>query len=71
MPGIVEARAEPIRNLVTGEPYQARLVLLHGFEYAEAEFASSTTTASGVIAHDWAQRHSHFHDAAPDPRTGR
>ena len=56
----MEARAEPIRNPVTGEPHQARLVLPHGFEYAEAEFASSTTTASGVIAHDWAQRHSHF-----------
>ena len=60
VPGIVEARAEPIRNPVTGEPHEARVVLPHGFEYAEAEFASSTTTASGTIAHDWAQRHSHF-----------
>jgi hypothetical protein len=60
VPEVVEARAEPIRNPVTGEPHQARLVLPHGFEYAEAEFASSTTTASGLIAHDWAGSHAHF-----------
>jgi hypothetical protein len=57
---VVEARADPIRNPVTGEPHQARVVLPHGFEYAEAEFASSTTTARGLIALDWAQKHSHF-----------
>jgi hypothetical protein len=60
VPGVVEARAEPIRNPVTGEPHYARLVLPQGFEYAEAEFGSSTTKASGLIAHDWTQRHSHF-----------
>ena len=58
--GIVEARSEPIRNPVTGEPHYARLVLPHGFEYTEAEFASGTATASGQIAHDWTQRHSHL-----------
>ena len=60
VPGVVEARTEPIRNPVTGEPHFARVVLPHGFEYTEAEFASSTTKASGLVAHDWAQRHSHF-----------
>jgi hypothetical protein len=60
VPGIIEARAEPIRNPVTGEPHYARVVLPHGFEYHEAEFASSTTKASGLIAHDWAQAHGHF-----------
>ena len=60
VPGLFEARSEPIRNPVTGEPHYARLVLPQGFEYAEAEFASSTTRASGPVALDWAQRHSHL-----------
>jgi hypothetical protein len=60
VPGVVEARSEPIRNPVTGEPHYARVVLPHGFEFTEAEFASSTTRASGVIAHDWTQAHSHL-----------
>jgi hypothetical protein len=60
VPHVVEAHSEPIRNPVTGEPHYARVVLPHGFEYTEAEFASSTTRASGVIAHDWAQGHAHL-----------
>jgi hypothetical protein len=60
VPGLLEARSEPIRNPVTGEPHYARLVLPQGFEYTEAEFASSATRATGVIAHDWAQGHAHM-----------
>ncbi len=60
VPGVVEARSEPIRNPVTGAPHHARLALAEGFEFAEAEFASSTTTAKGPIMHDWAQRHAHL-----------
>jgi hypothetical protein len=52
---------EPIRNPVTGAPHRARVVLPHGFEYTEAEFASSTTkTSGGPIALDWANGHCHF-----------
>src|SRR5205823_6229252 len=60
VPGIVEARAEPIRNPVTGEPHFAKLSLRKGFEFLEAEFASSTTQASAPIALDWAGRHAHL-----------
>jgi hypothetical protein len=60
VPGVVKAQSEPIRNPVTGEPHYARLLLPHGFEFTAAEFASSTTQASGPIAHDWAQRHAHL-----------
>jgi hypothetical protein len=60
VPGLVEARSEPIRNPVTGAPHRARVVLPHGFEYTEAEFASSTAKASGVIAHDWTSGHAHL-----------
>jgi hypothetical protein len=58
--GLVEAKAEPIRNPVTGEPHQARLTLPAGFEYAEAEFGSSTTRAGDPLALDWTGRHAHF-----------
>ena len=58
--GIVEATAEPIKNPVTGQPHRAKVSLPHGFEYAEAEYASGTTKATGAIAHDWAGRHAHF-----------
>ena len=60
VPNIVEARGEPIRNPVTGAEHRARLVLPQGFEYAEAEFASSTANASGAISLDWAKGHAHF-----------
>ena len=58
--GLVEAVAEPIRNPVTGEAHRARVSLPHGFEYAEAEYASSTTRTTGPIENDWTGRHAHF-----------
>ena len=64
---MVAARGEPIRNPVTGEPHYGRVVLPQGFECTEAEFASSTTRASGPIAHDWTQAHSHFAMLHPTP----
>jgi hypothetical protein len=42
VPGLIEARGEPIRNPVTGRPHRARVVLPQGFEYTEAEYGSST-----------------------------
>lgn len=66
--GIVEARGEPIRNPVTGAEHRARLVLPHGFEYIEAEFASSTTKAAGPIALDWTSGHGHFATLHLTPR---
>jgi hypothetical protein len=60
VPGIVEAKAEPIRNPVTGQPHRAKVTLPHGFEYTEAEYASSTTKTMGAIANDWTGRHAHF-----------
>lgn len=58
--GLIEVKGEPIRNPVTGEEHRARVVLPHGFEYTEAEFASSTTKTMGVIENDWIGRHAHF-----------
>jgi hypothetical protein len=50
--GIVESRAEPIKNPVTGDEHRARIVLPNGFEYTEAEMGSTVlwrTTAGGVL----------------------
>src|SRR5690606_12627021 len=47
--GIVEATAEPILNPVTGQPHRAKVVLPQGFEYLEAEYASSSTRTTGPI----------------------
>src|SRR5262245_15319758 len=58
--GIVEGRAEPIRNPVTGEPHFAKLSLRSGFEFIDAEFASSTVKAAKPIELDWQGRHAHL-----------
>lgn len=60
IPGVAEVHAEPIRNPVTDQPHRARVVLPHGFEYDEAEFASSTVKTSGTIALDWTKGHAHL-----------
>ena len=59
VPGLVEALVEPIRNPVTGAPHRVRVVLPEGFEYHEAEFASSRTHApNAAVPLDWQDRHS-------------
>ena len=58
---MIETSGEPIRNPVTGAAHRARVVLPHGFEYTEAEFASTTTrTSGGPIALEWVNGHGHF-----------
>jgi hypothetical protein len=44
--GVIDTSVEPIRKPITGHEHCARVVLLQGFEYREAEFASGRTTAS-------------------------
>jgi hypothetical protein len=60
VPGIVEARAEPILNPVSKGPHRARVTLPHGFEYVEAEYANSVTAAHDPMAFGWPQGHAHF-----------
>ncbi len=49
IPGIGEARIEPIKNPVTGEEHRARIVLQNGFEYQEAE-AGNTVSLKATVA---------------------
>jgi hypothetical protein len=66
VPGLVEARIEPIRNPVTGAEHRARVVLPEGFEYREAEYASGTARSTGPIALDHSGSHAHLADIAWD-----
>jgi hypothetical protein len=58
--GIVEGSAGPIPDPVNGKPHRARVSLPSGFEFTEAEFGSSATKATGVIAGEWDGRHAHL-----------
>jgi hypothetical protein len=61
VPSIVDARVAPIRSPVTGAVGRARVVLKDSFEFAEAEFASSTIeTGDSPFALDWVDRHAHL-----------
>ena len=57
---VVESKVEPIRNPVTGAEHRPKLSLPAGFEFTEAEFASSTTKAGAPILLDWSGKHAHF-----------
>lgn len=59
--GIVDARIEPIRNPISGEPQRARVQLPGGFEFSEAEFASGSIDAPvAALPLTWRDRHAHL-----------
>lgn len=58
--GVVQAKAEPIRNPVTGNVHRPKVSLQAGFEFSEAEFASGTAKADTPIKLDSANCHAHL-----------
>jgi hypothetical protein len=60
VPGLIESRAEPIKNPVTGAKHRARIVLPEGFEYTEAEMGSGTSTTQGPIEMQFANSYAQF-----------
>jgi len=62
VPGLIEARGEPILNPVTGAEHRARIDLPHGFEYAVAEAGRGWAETSGPIELRLADSHAHFYD---------
>jgi hypothetical protein len=60
VPGMIDARGEPIINPVTGSQHRARIDLPAGFEYAQAEVGRGWTKTSGPIEHDLKDSHAHF-----------
>jgi hypothetical protein len=41
IPGVGEARVEPIKNPASGEEHRAKIVVPNGFEYKEAEMGNT------------------------------
>jgi hypothetical protein len=60
VPGMIDARGEPIRNPVTGQFHRARIDLPQGFEYARAEVGRGWATTSGAIKLSINDAHAHF-----------
>ncbi|MEX6501095.1 DUF1326 domain-containing protein [Pseudomonas zhanjiangensis] len=58
--GVLEVTGEPIRNPVTGEPEEARIVLPKGFEFTEAQVGSGTYQTQGAIKIAAQNSHGHF-----------
>jgi hypothetical protein len=58
--GVTDVRVEPIKNPVTGAEHRARIVLPHGFEYHEAEIATSTVKTEEPMPLEWTGRHGHI-----------
>lgn len=54
VPDVLEASLEPIKNPVTGKPHRASIKLPEGFEFREAEMASSTFTSTRELPQDYA-----------------
>ena len=60
VPGMLEGRAESIRNPMTKADHQIRVTLPTGFEFTESEFVSGTAKAAGQIEIDFDGTHAHL-----------
>ena len=60
IPGVIEARGEPIKNPVSGEEHRARINLPTGFEYESCEVGRGWATTKGPIEIELADSHAHF-----------
>jgi hypothetical protein len=60
VPGLIEAKGEPIRNAVTGAEHRAQICLPEGMEFTVAEVASGTTQAKAGIKLDLKNTHLHL-----------
>jgi hypothetical protein len=60
VPGLIEGRAEPIRNPVTGAPHPVRIGMPDGFEFTESEVVSGTSKATGAIELNFDGTHAHL-----------
>jgi hypothetical protein len=62
VPGLIEGKAEPIRNPITGAEHRAQICLPEGFEFTVAEVASGTSRVTGGIKLDFKATHAHLAD---------
>ena len=62
VPDLIEMRAEPIRNPITGAVHRARIDLPHGFEYKIAEIGSGSAEVQGPIPMSLTKSYGQFAD---------
>ena len=60
VPGVIEARGEPIVNPVSGQEHRARISLPNGFEYDTAEIGRGWAETKGALAISLADSHAQF-----------
>jgi len=60
VPGILVAKAEPVRNPVTGKPHRAQIVLPEGFGSTLIETASGTVRSTAAVKLDFANTFASF-----------
>lgn len=62
--GVFETETRPVPNIVTGDPYRARINLPNGFEYTQAEVASGRTRIIGgaIPVEGLTDSHAHLTD---------
>ena len=60
VPGVIDARGEPIVNPVTKQEHRARINLPNGFEFTLAEAGRGWANTSGAIKLNLADSHAHF-----------
>ncbi|MCA1660922.1 MAG: DUF1326 domain-containing protein [Novosphingobium sp.] len=60
VPGLLEARGEPLRNPVTGEAHRARIHLPEGFEYDVCEVGRGWAETRAPLAITLADSHAQF-----------
>jgi hypothetical protein len=60
VPGVVEARGEPIINPVTKERHRARFNMPNGFEFTLAEVGRGWAKTMGAIKLNLEDSHAHF-----------
>jgi hypothetical protein len=60
VPGVLEGKADSIRNPVTGAAHPVRVTMPTGFEFTESEVLSGHSKASGAIELDLDGSHAHL-----------
>jgi hypothetical protein len=60
VPGVVDARGEPIINPVTKQEHRVRFDMPNGFEFTLAEAGRGWASTSGAIELELADSHAHF-----------
>jgi hypothetical protein len=60
VPGLLEGKAESIRNPVTGAAHPVRVTMPTGFEFTESEVLSGKSKSTGAIEFNLDGSHAHL-----------